>query len=396
MIDSKQDIFKVIDNLARITDVKSTLIFKNNSLALPLVSIVIPTYKRATLLKSAIESAFNQKNCPAFEVIVVDDDPVRGCETEQMMQGFANKKISYLKNEQNLGQINNWNRCFELVNGEWVVMLHDDDLLLDFFLRDCFTVINRHPETGLLKPKWHHWVDDGGRQPDIIDDKSAGDLQRVYEIDQLMADHIGAPTGIIINREKFFKAGGFNPDFFPTADKCFVTLFAHYFKVYKLNKTASVYRFFYNDSLKTEVLQGFLYNDFYLFKQLCSRFKIPALIADNFLGYKLRNIAGYYKSINPAFSFDKKSIGLTEPGRIVGRISYILTDKIVTVYRNYYELFGALVFSRRRQKLNRGFLTQQKVKKSTTGLSVLAWTLSQFLEEGCLVFFEGCETVFSL
>jgi glycosyltransferase involved in cell wall biosynthesis len=350
MIDNNKDYLKIVDNLTRIKQIGSTPIFKNNSLTSPLVSIVIPTYKRPALLKAAIESALNQKNCPDFDLVVVDDDPQRDCETEKLMKSLSAKKISYYKNDQNLGQINNWNRCFELANGQWVVMLHDDDLLLEFFLQDCFSVINELPEIGLLKPQWFHWVDDGGK-PNIPEDTTTGELQRVYEIDQLLADRIGAPTGVIINREKFFLTGGFNPDFFPTADKCFVTLFAYYFEVYKLNKIASVYRFLNNDSLKTEVLRGFLHNDFYLFKRLCNRFKIPGIIADNFLGYKLRNIVGYYKGINPAFSFDKKAIGLIEPGRIKGRIAYIVTSKIVLAYHKYYKAFGQSIFKKRQRRL---------------------------------------------
>jgi glycosyltransferase len=350
MVDKKTDFFKIIDNFARITKIGSTPIFKGNSGTSRLISIVIPTYKRTALLKAAIESVLNQKNCPDFELIVVDDDPQRDCDTEKLMKSISAEKISYYKNDQNLGQINNWNRCFELANGSWVVMLHDDDLLLEFFLHDCFSTINQLPEIGLLKPQWFHWVDDGG-SPNIPEDTNTSELQRVYEIDQLIADRIGAPTGIFVNREKFFLIGGFNPDFFPSADKCFVTLFAHYFEVYKLNKIASVYRFFNNDSLKTEVLRGFLHNDFFLFKQLCRRFKIPALIAGNFIGYKLRNIVGYYKGINPAFSFDKKAIGLTEPGRIIGRIAYILTENIVLTYHKYYKTFGQFVFKKRQRRL---------------------------------------------
>ena len=395
MVDNTQDLFKVIDNLARITHVRSVPIFKDKPLAFPLVSIVIPTYKRPALLKLAIESALNQKNCPDFELVVVDDNPERDCDTEQLMKCISTAKISYYKNEKNLGQINNWNRCFELAKGEWVVMLHDDDLLLAFFLHDCFAVINERPQIGLLKPQWHHWVDDGGQQPEIPNDNTAMPLHRVYEIDQLMKDRIGAPTGVIINKEKFFLTGGFNPDLFPTADKCFVTLFSYYFEVYKLDKTASIYRFLNNDSLKVEVLQGFLRNDFYLFKQLCRRFKIPALLADNFIGYKLRNITGYYKGVNPAFSFDKKAIGLTEPGTIVGKIAYKLTSKIVLAYRKYYEAFGLLLFKKRQLDLSIKPIVKQRVKNGSAGVPVIAITISQFLEEG-LVFLEGIETVFSL
>ena len=384
------------DNLARIADIRSTLIIKNQQLAYPLVSIVIPTYKRAGLLKAAIESCLTQKNAPLFDVIVVDDNPERNCDTEELMKSIADDRVSYYKNTQNLGQINNWNRCFELATGKWVAMLHDDDLLLEFFLRDCFAILNKDAEIGLLKPQWHHWIDDGCQPPYIADDTNTDQIQRVYEIDQLLNDSIGAPTGIVINRDKFFRIGGFNPDFFPTADKCFVTLFAYYFKVYKLNKTASIYRFFNNDSLKTEVLQGFLRNDFFLFKQLCSRCAIPGVLANNFLGHKLRNITGYYQHINPAFSFDKSSIGLTEPNKIVGKIAYKLTDKIVLAYQKYYKLFGWVIFKTRQLDTSIQPIAKRRAVQKSAGMSMVALALSQFFEEACLVFLESSQTLFSL
>ena len=382
MTDSRQNFFKVTDNLARIADVGSTLITKSKLIAHPLVSIVIPTYNRAVLLNLAIESCLNQKNAPRFEVIVVDDNPERDCNTEELMKSIADDRLSYYKNNQNLGQVNNWNRCFELARGRWVVMLHDDDLLLEFFLSDCFAIINNDAEIGLLKPHWHHWIDNGCQPPYIADDTNTCQIQRVYEIDQLMNDRIGAPTGIVINRDKFFRIGGFNPDFFPTADKCFVTLFAYYFKVYKLNKTASIYRFFNNDSLKVEVLQGFLRNDVLLFKQLCRRCAIPGVLANNFLGHKLRNITGYYQHINPAFSFDKSTIGLTEPNKIVGKIAYKLTDKIVLIYQKYYQLFGWLIFRYRQLDPSIQRAAKRRIAQRAAGIPAIALTLSQFFEEG--------------
>ena len=50
----------------------------------------------------------------------------------------------------NIGMIGNWNRLYTLARGEWVVMLHDDDLLYNDYLSilfnkyiDIFTVDQR-------------------------------------------------------------------------------------------------------------------------------------------------------------------------------------------------------------------------------------------------------------
>src|SRR5207253_1832127 len=40
---------------------------------LPVVSVVIPTYNRARFLPDVLDSVFAQRDCPPFEVVVVDD-----------------------------------------------------------------------------------------------------------------------------------------------------------------------------------------------------------------------------------------------------------------------------------------------------------------------------------
>ena len=101
----------------------------------PIYTIAIPTYKRTNLLKEAIESALDQSYTGAYDIIVVDNNPDRDDETELMMKGYSdNFRIGYYKNSVNLGMTGNWNRLYELARGKYVVMLHDDDLLYDYYL----------------------------------------------------------------------------------------------------------------------------------------------------------------------------------------------------------------------------------------------------------------------
>ena len=95
-------------------------------------TIAIPTYKRANLLKEAIESCLIQKTTTPFAIIVVDNNPERECETEQLLREYNPiPNLSYYKNTENVGMTGNWNKLFELAQTDFVVMLHDDDLLYD-------------------------------------------------------------------------------------------------------------------------------------------------------------------------------------------------------------------------------------------------------------------------
>ena len=45
---------------------------------MPVISVVIPTYNRARFLPGVLDAVFAQRDCPPFEVIVVDDGSTDG------------------------------------------------------------------------------------------------------------------------------------------------------------------------------------------------------------------------------------------------------------------------------------------------------------------------------
>jgi len=144
MIDQHTDFFEYVDNFAKTAHIPSIPIFESNLDYIPDITIAIPTYKRADLLKEAIDSAINQIDYTNYDIIVVDNNPERGCETEKLMMTYSNNPmISYYKNADNLGMVGNWNRLFTLAKGKYVVMLHDDDLLLPTFLSECVKLAKR-------------------------------------------------------------------------------------------------------------------------------------------------------------------------------------------------------------------------------------------------------------
>ena len=102
----------------------------------PEITIAIPTYKRPNLLLEAISSAINQETSVKYDIIVVDNNPGRGDETEQLMEKFRDSLlVSYYKNSSNLGMVGNWNQLFSIAKGQWVAMLHDDDLLYPNYIK---------------------------------------------------------------------------------------------------------------------------------------------------------------------------------------------------------------------------------------------------------------------
>lgn len=95
-----------------------------------LVSIIIPTYKRADALPRAIKSVLNQKY-NHIEVIVVDDNSPKTEYrklTEKAMEQFSgNNKVIYLKHEKNKNGSAARNTGFRYSKGEYIMFLDDDD-----------------------------------------------------------------------------------------------------------------------------------------------------------------------------------------------------------------------------------------------------------------------------
>ncbi|MDR1266953.1 MAG: glycosyltransferase family 2 protein [Holosporales bacterium] len=112
----------------------------------PLVTIAIPTYKRAHLLPRALESVANQTYKP-IEVYVVDN-ATPGKETEEVVSTFQGRipHLSYVRLPVCIGQIGNHLRCIEKARGTFFMWLCDDDALSPNYVEASVEALLEHPE----------------------------------------------------------------------------------------------------------------------------------------------------------------------------------------------------------------------------------------------------------
>lgn len=103
---------------------------------LPLVSIGIPTYNRAGLLKRSIESALNQ-NYRNLEVIVSDNHSID--ETKSVCQHYhsLDKRFRYIRQPRNLGPGENFAQVLRNSSGQFFMWLADDDWLDANYVDSC-------------------------------------------------------------------------------------------------------------------------------------------------------------------------------------------------------------------------------------------------------------------
>ena len=91
----------------------------------PLISIIVPTYNRSTLLKEAMESVLAQ-TYPNWELLIIDDGSTD--DTQSIVEGFGDDRIRYLfQNNQQASAARN--RGLSEATGRYLCFLDDDDLL---------------------------------------------------------------------------------------------------------------------------------------------------------------------------------------------------------------------------------------------------------------------------
>ena len=110
------------------------------------VSICIPTYQRPDLLEEALRSALAQTQ-PPREILVGDNSADE--RSERLVREYAAASevpVRYVRHDPPLGQAGNVEALFQRAEGERLVLLHDDDLLLPGALETLGRCFEERPE----------------------------------------------------------------------------------------------------------------------------------------------------------------------------------------------------------------------------------------------------------
>ena len=109
----------------------------------PLVTIAIPTFNRASLLKDCVLSALAQ-SYPRFEVLVADNASTD--ETQQVLAQFTDQRLRIVRHKTNIGLLPNWNFCLAEAKAKYIVFVSDDDRIAPHMLERMVSLIEREPQ----------------------------------------------------------------------------------------------------------------------------------------------------------------------------------------------------------------------------------------------------------
>lgn len=237
-------------------EVKSTLVFDSVIDDDCIYTIAIPTYKRPSTLRLAIESAANQVKAPHYQILVVDNNPERRDETEVLIENLCVKNLRYYKNSQNVGMVGNWNKLYLLSTTKWVIMLHDDDILADNFMyvMNQF-VTGKFGDYSVISPSYSvkrfrnsHHISDGKFKYKVMKPS-----------DFILGNAVGAPLGLAIKKDYLIRLGGFTDEYYFSLDYHFYIKVAMDRQLCKIKGTPMAsYIVEDNISLKDTTIAGFV------------------------------------------------------------------------------------------------------------------------------------------
>lgn len=97
-----------------------------------LLTIAVPTYNRASYLDVCLTSLVSQLQGFEDLIEIIVSDNCSSDDTSAVVQRYSNSTdvLRYIKNEVNVGADRNFHQCFIRSEGEYLLLLGDDDVLL--------------------------------------------------------------------------------------------------------------------------------------------------------------------------------------------------------------------------------------------------------------------------
>lgn len=112
----------------------------------PRLSVLMPVYNGDKYIGEAIESILAQSFLD-YELIIIDDASMD--DTAKCVMQFNDKRIRYVRNDENIGVAGSLNRGMGMANGEYIARMDADDICRPSRLRQQVDFMDAHPDVAV-------------------------------------------------------------------------------------------------------------------------------------------------------------------------------------------------------------------------------------------------------
>jgi len=114
----------------------------------PLWSVMVPTYNCSHYLKETLRSVLLQAEGKAKMQIAVIDDCSTDDDVEAIVNDIGQGRVEFFRQPQNAGSLRNFETCINKARGEWVHILHGDDVVKPGFYAEIEELFTNNPTAG--------------------------------------------------------------------------------------------------------------------------------------------------------------------------------------------------------------------------------------------------------
>ncbi len=205
-------------------------------------SIVIPSYNGSAFIDQALRSALDQTRRPD-EIVLSDDNS--NDRTLEIAERYADK-VRIVRNPNGpSGFVNGWNHAIDQASSDFVVLLHQDDLLYPTFLEEAEAVLKKYPEVKHLFAACDY-IDETGnilQKPDYCNGETVLYDWTAYvkAYQQIGHPHIHRCPGVVTHRD-ILQRCRYNPEAGHIADDDFFFRVGRFTPVAGILKPLAAYR----------------------------------------------------------------------------------------------------------------------------------------------------------
>lgn len=221
----------------------------------PKISIAIPSYNGEKYIEQALLSALNQSS-PADEILISDDGSndktikiVNSVYNEYCLKCAKNVPLIIKHNPDGpSGFVNAWNRVVSMASGEFISILHQDDILYPDFLAEFIRAHQKYPHVrhffapcdyinreGMILHKF------APPQKDLVLYKK-NEYMKAYQKRYGTFPHIHRCPGVITHRSIFEQGCNYSPKAGHIADDDFFYRVGQFTDVVGIMKTLTAFR----------------------------------------------------------------------------------------------------------------------------------------------------------
>jgi len=176
-----------------------------------LISVLIPNFNRNALLEQTLNSVISQSiGYECLDIIVVDDysqieDPL------DIISKFSLFGVKLIRNEVNLGQMRNLNKCLSFAKCKYVHILHSDDFIEKSFYAEIIEQFKLHPSAGAVFTR-NFFVNNNGFITGVstLFTENSGEIENW--LNNLYCEQLIQAPSVVVKKEIYDKVGKFRED----------------------------------------------------------------------------------------------------------------------------------------------------------------------------------------